>query len=189
MKQLTPASPHVIVMVGIPGAGKSAFAGHFAETFKTPYINQSHLMREFNLSSDNAEHLSFLMLDEITKTRRTLIFEGNSSTKRDRAQLIKYVTEQGYRPLLVWVQTDSIESKRRATKEFPRGSGLSASEFDEAVSKFESPVAKEGAIVISGKHTYASQLKIVLRQLASDRPDIKVPAGRSAPVNRRSLLQ
>lgn len=179
----------MIVMVGIPGAGKSAFAGHFAETFKTPYINQSHLMREFDLSADSAEHISFHMLDEVIKTRRTLIFEGNSATKKERAQLIKHIVEQGYRPLLVWVQTDSVESKRRATKEFPKGSGLSPSEFDEAVANFQSPVAKEGAIVISGKHTYASQLKIVLRQLASDRPDIKVPSNRTAPVNRRSLLQ
>lgn len=189
MKQLTPASPHVIVMVGIPGAGKSAFAGHFAETFKTPYVNQSHLMREFSISPETAEHVSYHMLDEIMKTRRTLIYEGSTATKPERLSLIKYIVSQGYRPLMVWVQTDTLEAKRRATKEFPKGSGLTPSEFDQAVSAFESPIAKDNAIVISGKHTYASQLKIVLKQLASDRPEVKIPTGRSAPVNRRSLLQ
>lgn len=189
MKQLTPASPHVIVMVGIPGAGKSAFAGHFAETFKTPFINQSHLMREFSLSSEIAEHISFHMLDEIIKTRRTLIFEGNTDTKQERDELVKQIVSQGYRPLLVWVQTESVEAGRRATKEFPKGSGLSANEFKAAIDNFQSPTAKENAIVISGKHTYATQVKVVLRQLASERPDVKIPQTRSAPVNRRSLLQ
>ena len=66
----------------------------------------------------------------------------------------------------MWVQTDTNESHRRATKPYPKGSGMSSEEFDDLVAQFEAPHPKEHAIVISGKHTYATQLKIVLKQLA-----------------------
>ena len=32
-----PSVPHAIIMVGIPGAGKTAFSTRFADTFGTPY--------------------------------------------------------------------------------------------------------------------------------------------------------
>lgn len=189
MKQLTLASPHMIVMVGIPGAGKTAFAEHFAETFKTPYVNQSFLMREFRLNATQATAMANQMLKELFKTRRTILYEGDTSTKAAREALLKTVVAAGYRPLIVWVQTESLEAKRRAIKPHPKGSGVSAGEFTDAVQEFEAPFPEEHAIVISGKHTYPSQLKIVLRQLASERPEIKLPSERRTPPPRRTLVQ
>ena len=167
MKPLTPASPHAIIMLGIPGAGKSAFAEHFAETFQAPILNATKLRRELSLSQTSVDKLQTILLTEYLKTRRTILIDGHFEKKAKRAELVRQVMKAGYRPLMVWVQTDSVEAKRRALKDYPAGSGLSASDFDAAVAAFQAPTDQEKAIVISGKHTYATQLKIVLKQIAS----------------------
>lgn len=167
MKPLTPASPHAIIMLGIPGAGKSAFAEHFAETFQAPILNATKLKRELSLSQASLDKLQAIVLTEYLKTRRTILIDGHFEKKAKRAELVRQVMKAGYRPLMVWVQTDSAEAKRRALKEYPAGSGLSSNDFDAAVASFQAPAEQEKAIVISGKHTYATQLKIVLKQIAS----------------------
>ncbi|NCS82970.1 hypothetical protein GW746_00935, partial [Candidatus Saccharibacteria bacterium] len=103
---------------------------------------------------------------------------------------VEYIAKAGYTPLIVWVQTESIEAKRRALKKYPQGSELSAKAFEEALKTFETPVAKEQATVISGKHTYATQLRVVLRQLASERPALKPRPIRRPPVHaKRTNIQ
>lgn len=168
MKPLSPASPHVIIMVGIPGAGKSAFAERFADTFQAPILNRTKLQRDLQLDIEQVDILGETILKEFMKTKRTILLEGNLDDKKHRAELIKYFTKQGFRPLVVWVQTDTVEARRRAVKAYPQGSGLSSEEFDEIVKQFQAPQVAERAIVISGKHTYTTQLKIVLKQIATN---------------------
>jgi ATP-dependent protease HslVU (ClpYQ) ATPase subunit len=168
MKPLTPATPRAIIMVGIPGAGKSAFAERFARTFQAPFINQRAIQYELELTPAAADKIGMLMLDEILKTNRTLIYEGPTASKVNRTAVIRRVTAAGYEPLIVWVQTESIEAKRRAIKRQPNGSEISGEEFDTAIKRFTPPSVQEKFIVISGKHTYASQLKIVLKRLAGE---------------------
>lgn len=190
MKQLTLANPHVIIMVGIPGAGKTAFAEQFAETFKTPYVNEGAITREGDLNASQSEKVTRSFLDELLKTRRTLVYEGSTTTKSDRQKLVEHIVKAGYTPLIVWVQTESVEAKRRALKKHPKGSGLSSQDFDSAVSSFQTPIAKEHATVISGKHTYATQLRVILKQLSSERPDLKLtPSRRPSPHAKRTMLQ
>lgn len=170
MKPLTPASPHAIIMVGIPGSGKSTFAEHFAETFQAPIINESRLAFEADLNAAQTVAVSRSLLKEVLKAKRTFLFEAANSTRKTRSLFINQITKAGYKPLIVWVQTESLESKRRALKKLPNGSGLLGDEFDEIVRKFEAPLPKDSPIVISGKHTYATQLKVVLKHLAGSRP-------------------
>jgi len=190
MKPLTPNNPHAIIMLGIPGSGKSAFADRFAETFQAPIINQSLLMRTTSLSESAIVPVVDSFLTEILKTNRTFLFEGATTTKATRDALAKKLRAANYTPLFVWVQTESLESKRRALKPFPQGSGLTESQFDAAVASFQAPVAAEQPVVVSGKHTYASQLKIVLKHLSLARPEARVaPARRRPQTSRDSMLR
>lgn len=174
MKPITPASPHAIIMVGIPGSGKSTFAEHFAETFKAPIINESRIAHEAGLNTKQTETISELLLSEILKVEKTFLLEVANLTKTKRAALAAKVTKAGYRPLIVWVQTEPNEAKRRAMKPLPNGSGLSSDAFDSAYNSFHAPSAQEKVTVISGKHTYATQLKVVLKQLAGARPETHI---------------
>lgn len=160
-------------MIGIPGSGKSTFAEHFADTFQAPIVSQTKLQRKFSLSLVAAESLRDGILFEYTKTHRTVLIDGGLDSKSHREKLVHRLMKAGYRPLIVWVQTDTTEALRRASRPYPRGSGLNRDEFNQFVKAFDPPHEKEKTVVISGKHTYASQLKIILKQLAT--PDATQP--------------
>tara|TARA_Y100000114_G_scaffold113812_1_gene107778 strand:- start:436 stop:1014 length:579 start_codon:yes stop_codon:yes gene_type:complete len=175
MKPSTPAIPHAILMIGIPGAGKSTFAERFSDTFQAPIISYTTLTKKYHVPYAAADGLIEHMIDQVAKTHRTLIIDGSANTKAQRATIAKKLQKQGYKLLTVWVQTDTNEAKRRALKKYPKGSELTSDEFDAAVSAFQPPASQEKAVVISGKHTYATQLKGVLRQIATTTPRATSP--------------
>jgi predicted kinase len=176
MKPLTAASPHAIIMIGIPGSGKSTFAERFANTFQAPIVSQTKLQYEYGLTLEQAEALRMSILTEFMKTHRTVLIDGGLDRRDKREEMVRTLVKAGYRPLIVWVQTDTNEAYRRAAKPYPAGSGLRSDEFDILLSQFDAPGEKEKMVVISGKHTYTSQLKIILKQLATpDTTQPKVP--------------
>lgn len=163
-------------MVGIPGAGKSFFADHFAETFNAPIISDKHIRDDlfsdpaFSTEEQKVIHrVRDRSLKELFKTQRTLIMESATGTRVSRQELAKVATTAGYEPLFVWVQTEPSSAKARAIKRVKGQPSLSAEQFDAAVRAFTAPNQAEQALVISGKHTYASQLKIVLKKLSESR--------------------
>jgi len=176
MKPLTPNTPHVIIMVGIPGSGKTTFAEHFAKTFQAPYINPRVISELTGIDAEATEKVTKLLFDELLKTNRTLIYEGSTYLKTQRMALENMVSKAGYKALIVWVQTDPAESKHRATKRQKGVTALSSEQFDAAYKQFQNPSEAEKPVVISGKHTYATQLKAVLQRLATTRPPTSTTA-------------
>lgn len=171
MKSLSLQSPHVIIMVGVPGSGKSFFANRFSETFTAPIVSwdeiRDMLFNEATYAKDDeaiVEQVATSMLDQLCKTSATLVYEGDTLTQKSRLMLAKKVRQAGYEPLFVWVQTDAATAKSRALKQ-----GLSSELYEAAVKRFTPLKSSDPYVVISGKHTYASQLKIVLRRLSSAR--------------------
>ncbi len=182
MKPLTPTSPHAIIMVGIPGSGKSTFAERFASTFGAPFINSTVFKYQLSLSDAQTAALQSMVLHELLKTQRTLLIEGATHKRAQRTALVNAITKAGLRPLIVWVQTDPGEARRRAVRPLPKGSGLTNQEFDSVVAAFQPPAPAEAALVISGKHTYATQLKVVLKHIANEpRPLTTEPAQAARP--------
>lgn len=181
MKPLTPNTPHVIIMVGIPGSGKTTFAEHFAKTFDAPYINPRIISEMIGSDAETTEKITKLLFDELLKTNTTLIYEGSTYMRTQRMALENMVTKAGYKPLLVWVQTDPAESKHRATKKQKGTTSLTSAQFDAALRQFQNPSETEKPVVISGKHTYPTQLKAVLMRLASPRPQTSQAQQKTQP--------
>lgn len=160
-------------MVGIPGSGKSFFAEHFAVTFNAPYVSFGRIAEQVFSSNgiDNIDTVAAVadyLLAELLKTGQTVIYEGETDSRVNRQSLIKLARDNGYEPLMVWVQTESLASKDRAVRQ-RKAKTLTSEQFDSAIKRFTPPNVTEKAVVISGKHTYASQLKIVLNRLTSSR--------------------
>lgn len=193
MKSLQLNEPHVIIMVGIPGSGKSFFAEHFAATFNIPLVSYSNLKNELftKHTGNNSGHtatkkVASILLKELIKTNQTLVYDGITDTNAERKKLIDVANKAGYTPTILWVQTDTSSAKMRATKRTKDGVYLSDDEFTAALSSFMPPNKSENPIVISGKHTYASQLKIVLKRLTETRPQlIEKDALKKRLLNRR----
>jgi len=183
-------------MVGIPGSGKSFFAEQFADTFKAPLVSDGRLRDElFNeptYSNDEQaiiRRVSDYMLNELYKTQRTFIFEGLADARMDRQLITKKARAAGYEPLFIWVQTESSTARLRVKKAVPGKTTISPSQFDSALKRFSAPHSSEKAVVISGKHTYASQLRIVLKRLVEPRVELvegQVPPAR--PIEGRTIV-
>lgn len=160
-------------MVGLPGSGKSFFAEKFAETFNAPY---ACLDKIAPLVGDSAIAESILQsfIAELLKTRRSIIIEGATDTRTERDRLARQARAAGYETLLVWVQTDPNTAKLRSVKETKNKTNrtLTSEEYDRIVKRFTAPNNIEKPIVISGKHTYATQAKIVLKKLSAPRAEI-----------------
>jgi len=176
MKSFDLGISHLVIMVGIPGSGKSFFAEHFANTFQAPVISYDKLHKEFistgidpKIESSTINHILKYMLKEVSKTKRTIIFDGQTYSQATYEELIKIAHSLNYEPLFVWVQTDAKTAKKRATK-LNHGEDrtiLTNDQFDKIIKQF-SPIdrTKKNVVVISGRHTYPNQLKIVLKYLS-----------------------
>ncbi len=180
MKPSEATKPHLIVMVGIPSSGKSFFAEHFAETFKAPIVSFDQLRKQIfsnpTFSKDEDEIINKVasyFLDEVLKTKKTAILESHTNLHSERMAITKNAHSAGYEPLFIWVQTEIQEAQKRATKTCVEKPALTIDEFNKKLKQFSPPHKLEKAIVISGKHTYASQLKIVLKHLIQPLPENK----------------
>lgn len=184
MKSLQLTKPHCLIVIGIPGSGKTTFAERFAETFSAPYLNAQ------KLQGSNAKTIASELLDEFLKTKQTLMYEVVDGTKVERTTVAKQARNHGYEPLYVWIQTDPSTAKQRVTRASKtQPSAMTEEQFEAAKNRFTAPSAHEKAVVLSGKHTYASQAKAVLRRLSADNPRpnaTDVPA-RSIPGRRVSI--
>lgn len=183
MKSLQLEKPHAIVVIGIQGSGKSFFAEKFSDTFSAPYIDDS----AFTLYTHDeaaSKHVSTYMLKEVLKTKATIVIESKS-TKAERIELSQQLKKAGYETLLVWVQTDTNTAMGRARKQ----TNTTKEEVEDNIKRFNPPSGIEQALVISGKHTFATQAKTVLKKLSGEsRPLPPTESRGSIPARHRGHI-
>lgn len=168
MKYLSLSSPHLIVMVGEPGAGKTFFAQQFAETFSAPLLS-THFFDSYSQDYSTISQSTLQLLREMIKTKRTIICDGLANRRVERGALTKFAKKNGYSILFVWVQTDQNTARQRSLKISP------ADVYETNLRRFSPPHESEPFIVISGKHTYATQARTLLNHIArktSNQPNL-----------------
>jgi len=197
MKPLSLSKPHVIITIGIPGSGKSFFAEHFATSFKAPIVSFERVRKELiespTLSSGEdkiVNKITNYLLEEVLKTGRTVVYDGQTGLRIERVTIVKKARDAGYEPLFVWIQTDLTTAKKRATRHTAGKITMTDEQFDNKMKRFSAPHFTEKAIVVSGMHTYNSQLKIVLKRLVEPRAKVdEQPAAGRTPTNRHTLIR
>lgn len=167
MKSLQLSRPYLLLAIGIPGAGKSAFASKFAQTFNTPfidYVELAGLVKDEKTFTKVADYV----MKQLLLTKNTIVLDGLGDKAADRKQLIEIAQKNGYTPLFIWVQTEPSTAEQRVAR--GKGAKMTIEQFDNGILQFQNPTKGEPVLVISGRHTYASQARAVLKRLASDRP-------------------
>ncbi len=190
MKSLSPNIPHLIVMVGLPGSGRSTFAERFSSMFNAPLIDFD-LALPLARDAESVEKMIDFQLEQVLKTKSSIVYDGPSYTKTDRMMLAKKARDAGYGIMFIWVQVDEATAKNRSSRQNYKPWPIDDSEFDRLKRKFTPLDASEKPVVISGKHTYAAQVKIVLRRLTESRqPNVAAerPVETSAPRRRGPIL-
>ena len=181
MKSLSLSAPHIVALVGIPGAGKTEFAVQFSETFSAPLISH-HYLQPLTTDTEAIETITRELLREVTKTKQTIIFDGATEQRTERQELTKIAKACGYKILFVWVQTDPHIAQKRVEKQ------ITFSQYEDLFNRFSPPHESEPFVVISGRHTYNTQARTLLRRLTSPTPEptarqpIAQPAGQRRPV-------
>lgn len=204
MKTLAFSKPLVLVLVGLPGAGKSFFARQFAEMFSSPLVSYDRLRFELFLNPQHsAEEYDFInrlatyQVGELFKTKRSFMIDGGNQTKAERQALVQRASKQGYDVLFIWVQIDTPSAKVRSlhrtnkTLDDKYSLKMTDAQFEGYVKKHVTP-AQENHVVISGKHAFSTQAKMVLRRLSmshvqeaeSAHTQVKPTERRISPVER-----
>lgn len=153
-----------VMVFGAPGCGKTTFAEKFAKKYNLAYYNLDEIREEYNFS-----HEAILsILEIITKAKQSIVIEGELKTEKDRTEIRNILRAQGYKPTLVWVQTDfttikvRLKSKHKTIKK-------AREIYDAAITEMEAPADFEKPVILSGKHTFETQNKHVLAGLAKAR--------------------
>lgn len=186
MKSLQLSKPHLLVVVGIPGAGKSYFALQFSHTFNAPYVDFGHFRRAVN-NFDIGTKLANYSLGQLLKTKQTIVIEGRGATRADRKKLVSASRKYGYDVVYIWVQTDADASERRAVRS--KTATIAKEDYDRQVKEFQPLGESEEWVVISGKHTYASQARAVLKKLTMPRREIAVPVASRVISSRGRIME
>lgn len=159
MKPLEKNKSHVLVVVGVPGAGKTFFAKQFGDTFGAPHVDYEHF-HELTGNVELGDKVATELLGQLFRTKQTIVMEGRGDTRRDRALLAKLVKAKGYELLYVWVQTEPHTAKQRALK-----LGYSERDLADRTEAFEPLSQNDPFVVISGKYTFPAQVKMVLKRI------------------------
>lgn len=163
MKPLEKTKPqHVLVVVGIPGAGKTFFAKQFSDTFNAPYVDYAHF-HSLTGSIEMGDIVATELLGQLFRTKQTIVMEGRGESRQDRLLLSRLVDSKQYKLLYVWVQTEPQTARQRALK------SMTGSDFNERMELFEPLATSEPFVVISGKYTFAAQMKMVLKRIIEPR--------------------
>ena len=158
------AKPYALFVFGAPCSGKSTFAENFAKKYSLAYYNLAEIKAENNLSDDNL----IMLVELLARTGQNLIFEGELDTEKARNKLRSVLRKAGYEPTLVWVQTDAATIRSRMKVKY-KNVAKAKEEYNRAIEALEAPSEVERAIILSGKHTFATQSKHVIAGLANFR--------------------
>lgn len=181
----------VLMIVGVPGSGKSHFARQFAEVFHTPLVSfdkiRHQLFSEPQFSKDEELLVASLMnsqIQELYKTQKSFIVDGAVNSRMARAEIERVARSHDYAYLTIWVQTDNDSAMYRSVSRNKRRAGdafntaMSEAQFADFAKRINPPSAKENHVVISGKHTFATQAKVVLQKIVTPRDGSVAPIAR-----------
>ncbi len=172
MKTLSLNRPLLLMIVGLPGAGKSFFARQFSDTFGVPVVSANRIAHVVGEDSNALHALADYQIGELLKTKRSFLVDGLCNSRAERQALEKLANTAGYGTLIIWVQTDEPTAKFRASKrsvskpDDAYNQSITSVQFA-AIAKQFAPPQRETYVVISGKHAYSTQAKMVLRKLAT----------------------
>ena len=155
------AQPRAILVFGAPGSGKSTFAERFSKKFHAAFFDLGELERENKLDRNT----TLFVLEQVARTNVTLVIEGILDTEQERTEVRNVLRRSGYNPSLVWIQTD-VQTIKQRLKLRNRSATKAKAEYETRIEGMEAPSEIEAPIVLSGKHTFETQLRHVLTQLA-----------------------
>lgn len=176
-KRITTVKPVLVVMMGLPGAGKTHTAAQLAESLNAFHIEGDELRSELfeeperTEAQDNVvERLVSLLTEKFMGKKFNLVVDSNFERRGLRRRLKSVCKAAGYGLLFVWIQTDVDTSFYRAANRDRRRQDdkyavkLEEDSFKRLMHQFQPP-QHEDYVVVSGKHIFRTQLASIEKKL------------------------
>lgn len=170
--------PALIMLLGLPGSGKTYTSSHLADLLGLALISDGKIRdglfeKPTFTKQENSVVLQMMtiMAEEYLALGLPVMFDTGMNKATERKTLREIAKKHKADTMLIWLQVDQETARLRArslkkeTKTLSDIKSVMSNEaFDEAVANFQAPFNEDYA-VISGKHTFDSQKPIIMRRL------------------------
>ena len=157
----TKNQPRALLVFGAPCSGKTTFGRKFAKRFNLAFYDLDELQSKYHLS----RKIILVFIEQIAKTGQTLLIEGCLDTEKDRKEVSEILSAADYQISTIWIQTDMATIRARLKARY-KNVADAKNAYEVAVARHEAPSDEESPIILSGKHTFDTQVKHVLAGLA-----------------------
>lgn len=177
MAKIILSKPVLICLYGFPGAGKSYVARNLSEDIQMAHVSADRIRNELFESprfdkQENAivSHLMNYMTEEFVSAGVSVVYDINALRSAQRRALRELARQHRAAYLLVWIQVDQetaynrTQNRDRRTSDDKFAEPQSASTFERQMAGMQNPDG-EDYVVISGKHTYATQKTAIINRL------------------------
>ncbi len=177
MAKLILSKPVFICLYGFPGSGKSYLARNLASSIQLAEVSSDRIRNElFQTPRYDAQenaivtHLMDYMSEEFMSARVSVIYDTNALRAAQRRKLRELARKNRSEYLLIWLQIDietafsRTQDRDRRTQDDKYAEPQTKATFDRQVAGMQNPQG-EDYLVISGKHTYATQKSAIINRL------------------------
>jgi predicted kinase len=176
MTKIVLAKPVLVCLYGFPGSGKSYVARKLAESVQMAHVSADRIRSELFEhprydTQENAivAHLMNYMSEEFLAAGVSVVYDTNAMRLAQRRNLRALARKHQADYTLVWLQIDMesafsrTQNRDRRTSDDRFAQPQTRLSFDKQLAAMQNPQA-EDYIVISGKHTFATQKSAIINR-------------------------